>query len=384
MKETIRVLHVIGSMNLAGAETFIMNVYRKINRNNVQFDFIVHKDGKYDDEIKSLGGKIYKIEPLNKCGYWKYCKQLEKIIKENDYKIIHSHINESSGLVLKIAKKCDVPVRISHSHSTGNHSNLIYKIFKIYLRGKINKYATHLFACSKEAAIWLFRKDADRAIIVKNGIDINKFTFSLNNRNEKRKEFEIQDSTILLGNIGRITHVKNQEFLIEIFEEFNKSINDSKLIIVGEGELKEKLKNITKEKNIDDKVIFTGARKDISQLINAFDIFVFPSLYEGLGIALLEAQCNGLLCFASDTVPRAAKVSQNLNFISLKKNSKFWADSIQKIYKKNFKRKDESQKLREAGYDIEEVAERLEKFYINGGKNEKDFTDRHVKFVRRN
>ena len=219
MKETIRVLHVIGSMNLAGAETFIMNVYRNINRNNVQFDFIVHKDGEYDSEIRKMGGKIYKINPLAKSGYHKYCKQLKKIICDNNYKIIHSHINESSGLILKVAKKSNVPVRISHSHSTGNHSNLIYKILKMYLRKKISKYATHLFACSKEAAQWLFRSNANKAIIIKNGIDTTKFKYSLEDRLLKRKELELRDSTILIGNIGRITNVKNQDFLIDTIDE---------------------------------------------------------------------------------------------------------------------------------------------------------------------
>lgn len=367
MEKPIRVLQVIGSMNLAGAETFIMNIYRKIDRSKVQFDFIVHKDGAYDSEIKKLGGRIYKISPLSKVGYKKYIKELKEIFMNNRYKIIHSHINETSGLILKIAKKCNIPIRISHSHNTGNHSTFIYKIIKAHYRREINKYATNFFACSQEAAKWLFKKNANKAIIVKNAIDTNNFAFSVQNRKEKRKEFNIEDSTILIGNIGRITNQKNQIFLIDIFKEINRKIKDSKLMIVGEGNLEIKLKNKVKKEKIENNVIFTGSRKDINELLSAFDIFVFPSLYEGLGIALIEAQSNGLLCFTSDVVPQEAKVTDNLVFVSLKRNCKYWADLILNKYK-TYNRENQVEKVKEAGYDIEQTAKQMEEFYVKEGK----------------
>lgn len=367
MEKPIRVLHVIGSMNLAGAETFIMNIYRNINREEVQFDFIVHKNGAYDGEITKLGGKIFKIESLAKCGYRKYKNELRNILINNSYKIIHSHINESSGLVLKIAKECGIPVRISHSHSQGNHSNILYKIIKIYFKKQISKYATHFFACSYGAARWLFKNNANKAIIVKNGIDTKLFAFSIQKREIKRKELNLKESTVVLGNVGRLTNVKNQTFLIDIFEEFNKKVHDSKLIIVGEGNLEQELRNKIKKKNINDKVIFTGSRQDVNEILNAFDIFVFPSLYEGLGIALIEAQCNGLLCIASTNVPSEAKVTNNLTYVSLEKNSKYWSNIILDKYN-NYTRKSQVQEVKKAGYDIIEVAKQMEKFYIKEGK----------------
>ena len=378
MEKPIRVLHVIGSMNLAGAETFIMNIYRNINRERVQFDFIVHNDGEYDKEIIRLGGNIFKIASLAKSGYRKYTKDLKNILINNNYKIIHSHINESSGLVLKIAKECGIPVRISHSHSQGNHSNILYKIIKLYLKNQISKYATNFFACSYRAAKWLFRNNSDKAIIVKNGIDTKLFAFSPQQREEKRKEFNLKEDTIVLGNVGRLTNVKNQAFLIDIFEGVNKKVHDSKLIIVGEGNLEGELKNKVKKKNLEDKVIFTGSRQDVNELLNAFDVFIFPSLYEGLGIALIEAQCNGLLCIASDSVPKESKVTKNLVYISLKKDSKYWSDVILDKYN-IYIRKSQEQRIKNAGYDIIEVAKQMEKFYIEKGKKyEEDFAHRNV------
>ena len=356
-----------------------MNIYRKVDRKKLQFDFIVHdKENDFEKEIIKLGGKIFKIDPLAKCGFRRYAKELRNIFIKNHYKIIHSHINESSGFVLKIAKECHIPIRISHSHSQGNNSNILYKIIKFYLKKQIKKYATHFFACSNGAAKWLFGNNANKAIIVKNGIDTELFSFSKEKREKIRKKMNIEESTIILGNVGRLVSVKNQSFLIDIFNDFNKKVADSKLVIVGEGKLEGELKDRVKKNNLEDKVVFTGNRKDVNELLNAFDVFVFPSLYEGLGIALIEAQCNGLLCIVSDTIPVEAKVTNNLFYISLDKNSKYWSDTILNKYK-NYSRKSQVQKVKEAGYDIVKVIRQMEEFYIKEGKeNEKNFANRNV------
>ena len=367
----IRVLHVIGRMKRAGAETLLMNIYRNIDRNKIQFDFIVHDNGEYDEEILKLGGKIYRIKPLSKVGEMRYKKQIEKILENGKYLIVHSHINETSGAILQVAKKCKVPVRISHAHSTGNNSNLLYKIYKIYLKKKIPKYATDFFACSNQAAKWLFGKKAKKAVIVNNGIDTKKFEFDKTKRKEKRNEFGIDNETIVIGNIGRLTKTKNQEFLIDIFKELkNKKVN-SKLMIVGEGKYYDELIKRVKKYKLEEDIIFTGSRNDVQDIINVFDVFVFPSQYEGLGIVLIEAQCNGMQCFASDTVPKTAKVTENLHYISLKNNAKYWTEKIIEEYNACPKRDINAiNEVRKNGYDIKLTTKFLEDFYEKKSSNE--------------
>lgn len=363
MQKPIRVLHVIGSMQRAGAETFIMNVYRNIDRTKIQFDFIVHGNGDYDSEILSLGGKIYKISSLSKVGESKYKKQIENILVNSEYKIIHSHINESSGVVLQAAKNCNIPIRIAHAHNTGNSNNILFKIYKRYLKRRIPKYATHLFACSSQAADWIFG-DSKNAKIVNNGIDTAKFKFDKLKRKEKRNEFGISEETIVIGNIGRLSKQKNQTFLIDIFKEIKKEISNVKLMIVGKGPIERKLLKKVNRNNLEKDVILTGSRSDVQEIINAFDIFVFPSLSEGLGIVLIEAQCNGMQCFAADTIPKNAKVTKNLHYIALKENAKYWSKKIIEEYNLQPKRDiNATNDVIKNGYDIKKTVDFLEVFY---------------------
>lgn len=351
-------------MNVGGAETFIMNLYRNINRSQIQFDFLVSRDGFFDQEIKKMGGKIFKIPYLTDVGQIEYTKNLKEFFKtHHNYKIIHSHIDQVSGLILKIANKCDIPIRISHSHSTKNTNGIFGKIYKKYLQNKINTNATDLLACEQEAANWLFKENADKALIIKNGIEVEKFEFSIEKRKKIRQELQIDDSTVLIGHVGRFLKVKNHSFLLDIFKEYHNINRNSKLILVGDGPLKNDIEKKVKKLNLEKWVIFLGIRTDVDYIYSALDVLVFPSLFEGLSFTLIESQTAGLPTYTSDSIDPNTKVTDKLELISLNKSAKEWAEKIQVLPIKH--RRDELKKIRANGYDIKESVAKIEKFYIN-------------------
>lgn len=362
--EPIRVLQVIGGMNFGGAENFLMNMYRNIDRTKVQFDFLVNRKGVFDDEIKELGGNVYYIPALQKVGPIIYVHNLKNFLNNNNYSIVHSHLNQVTGLILETAKKCGVKVRIAHCHSSSNSSyNFITRIYKNYLNTKINKNATIFFACSEIAAQWLFKEKANEAIIIKNAIDIDRFKFNEEKRKLIRKELKINENEIVVGHVGRFSTVKNHKFLIEIFNEFQKNNENTKLLLVGDGPLRNEIENQTAELNITDKVILVGNKKNVEDYYNAMDLFVFPSLYEGLPLTVIEAQINGLSCYLSDTISREVDITSSICFISLSSSiKKVWIKYMNSFSKE---RLDNLNKIKDKGYDIKEIVKLLENVYLN-------------------
>ena len=364
----IRVLHITGSMNRGGIETFIMNIYRNMDREKVQFDFLLWTDKKcdYTDEILRLGGKIYNISPRRK-GIINNIKELINFFsKHKEYRIVHQHVNSLSYITpLKIAKKNNVPIRIIHGHSiqVGGHplNQYLHRFNKLSIR----KIATDFFACSELAAKWLYPTKqylAGDYKIIKNAIDIDSFTYSETVRNKIRNELNIQDK-LVIGHIGRFSYQKNHDFIVDIFKEIYLRNPDSLLLLIGNGELMDKIKNKVKSLGLDNNVIFTGVRSDISELLQAMDIFLFPSHYEGLGIVLIEAQAAGLKCFTSlGVVPNEVNVTGQVEFIDLNKSSKEWAELILKS--SNYTRYRHGSKIKAAGYDIKLVAKEMEKWYL--------------------
>ena len=358
----IRVLHVIRHMNVGGAETFIMNMYRNLDKNKIQFDFLVFGEGYFDAEIKSLGGKIFVMKYLTEIGEIKFRSNLIDFFKlHSEYRIVHSHLDQVSGIILESAKKANVKYRISHSHNTRNANGFLGKVYKKYLQSKINKNANFLFACGESAAKWLFNSKYNEAIIINNGIDIEKFKFSSNNRNEIRKEFNINKDTILLGHVGRFTKQKNHKFIIDIYREYIRGNSNSKLILIGEGKLKGKIQQYVKKNKLQDKVMFLGLRDDVCKIYSAMDCLIFPSLYEGLSVALIEAQISGLNIIGTDTIDKKADISGNITWMSLKSNCCEWAKKI-KVTKVET-RKLLSDKVKE--YDIKNVTKKMENIYLN-------------------
>lgn len=360
----MKVLQVVTHMNRGGLETMLMNYYRNIDRDKVQFDFLTHRpyDGDYGEEIKALGGKIYHLPYLNPFSI-EYKKELDKFFKEHkEYEIVHVHQDCLSSVILKAAKKNGVKIRIAHSHSSSQDKNLKYPI-KVFYKHFIAKYATNLFACSKEAGIWMFN-GADFEVI-NNAINASCYSFSNEKRTKMRTAFNISDDEILIGHVGRFSPTKNHEFLIDIFNEVQKE-NKAKLILVGEGVLKENIENKVKEFGIGDKVIFTGLRSDVADLMQAMDVFIFPSIYEGLPVTLVEAQAAGLPCLISDKVPIECKKTDLVKQLKLSEDAKVWSKEAVNLSK--VERKNTYEEIQKSGFDIKENAMALQKFYIDSVK----------------
>ncbi len=361
----IRVLHENVIMDQGGIENLIMNIYRNIDRDKIQFDFLVHrsKKGCFDNEIRELGGKIYVTPPFNPLRHYQYINGIRGVLLNHpEYKIIHCH-SELNMWPLRIAAKAGIPVRIAHSHNSKTSVDLKYFFMK-YQQLTIKKYCTHMFMCSEEAGKWAFGDKgikSENAYIVKNGIEADKFGYDPAIRKTVRAEFGIENKFVI-GHVGRFMKQKNHTFLIDIFDEVLKRRSDAVLFLVGEGELEDEIRNKVKRLNIEKNVIFTGARNDVNRLYQAMDVFVFPSLWEGLGIVLLEAQTAGLLCFISDVVPKDSYVTNNLNYLPLR-DSKLWADKISAV--NITKRNSYVSDVAKAGFDIKSTVDFLSEFYMN-------------------
>ena len=366
----IRVLHMLHSMNRGGAETMLMNYYRNLDRTKVQFDFLLTYEGTsdYEEEILSLGGRVFHLTPLTLKTMKTYCKDVEVFLKTHpEYQIVHSHTSSKSAIPLRIAKECGVPVRISHSHNMFLSKGFSAKeLLRKLLRKPLRKVSTHNFACSKEAAIWLYGEDFwknGKVRIMKNAIDLDRFSFQEEKRQELRKEYGLEN-TFVVGHVGRFDTQKNHSFLLNIFAEIKKQKENAVLLLVGDGTLREQTEQQAKQMGIDDSIHFMGVRDDVPDLMHVMDVFLFPSLFEGLGIVLIEAQTCGLPCFTSkDVVAKEARISELLTFVSLEDDAKHWADCVLHT---NFS-KERTSRVTEAakhGYDIKKSAKEMQNFYL--------------------
>ena len=363
--EIVRVLHAVPKMDREGIQSFLMNVYRNIDREKVQFDFLIHskEKGAFDDEIISLGGRVFYLNKLSSKYFLFYQNELVRFFKEHKYNIIHSHLNLLSSFTLLSARKANVPIRIAHSHSSSISDRGLKKIIKLFAKTQINKHATHRFACSKEAAIWQFGKKAwncGKVVVIPNGIEIEKFLFNEVDRQRIRNKYNIEKNAFTLGHVGGFRKVKNHEFLLKVFEKIKKINTSAILMLVGSGELEQEIKELANRLMLLDSIVFTGSVSNTAQYYSAFDSFIFPSIYEGLGIVLLEAQANGLPCFASDVVPNEVALSDVYFPLSLDDSVEEWANSI--INKSNLYNRECPKGLKR--YDIKNVAKALEEFYI--------------------
>lgn len=365
MGKPIRVLHVFHSMNIGGAESMIMSLYRKIDRRKIQFDFIVHTDKKcdFDEEILALGGKIHYAPRFKWKNYYNYKKWWERFFEvNNQYSLIHGHVRSVAGIYLSVAKKYGLTT-IIHSHSMSS-STPFASIGKKLLQKLIISSSDYLFACSKSAGEWLYGKEHCKNAnfkIIKNAIDTSKYLFNNDLRNKYREEFNINNKFVL-GHIGSFRTPKNHEFLIEIFKAFHEKRKDSVLVLVGDGELKENINIKVKSYGLEDSVIFTGVRKDISGLLSAMDVLVFPSLWEGLPVTLIEAQASGLTCFISDVITKEVVITNLIHSVSLQKKAEEWADAVLTVKQKG--REDTSKIIIENGFDNHETACELTSFYL--------------------
>lgn len=358
----IRVLHVVTYMGRGGLESMIMNYYRRMDRKKIQFDFLVHRRerAEFDDEIENLGGKIYRLPRLIP---WSrsYLNVLDRFFEIHpEYKIVHVHQDCLSSVILKAAARYNIPVRIAHSHCSSQNRNLKYPVKLWYMRS-IPKYATDLIACGKDAGDWMFGGAPYH--IINNAVDTSLYTYSPVRREKVQQQLEVSDH-LVVGHVGRFNQPKNHPFLIDIFAALLKKEPSSILLLVGGGEDMPKIQAKAQAMGIAEHVRFLGVRSDVADLMQAMDVFVFPSLYEGLPVTMVEAQTAGLPCFISDKVPTECIIAEDLvDVLPLSADSETWAEKI--LEKRDFPRTDRQSEIAAHGFDINTEAVKLQEFYIN-------------------
>ena len=361
--EPIRILHVVPNMHRAGLETFIMNVYRNIDREKIQFDFIVHYKQRfdYDDEIEALGGKIYRFSVREDNDFIKYIRQLNAFFRRHrEYSILHGHMESFGFIYSKIASRYGVKVIIAHSH-TAFVIPTLKGLTKYFMNKPWKYYATELFACSDKAGRFMFPRR--RFSIIKNGIECKQYAYNEGIRKEYRSKFNINNKTVI-GHVGRFNTEKNHKFIVDIFKEYKKIDNNSVLVLVGEGSLLENTKAKVKQLQLEDSVYFLGVRSDMANIYQMFDIFILPSLFEGLPIVGIEAQAAGLPLLVSGEVTSELCITDLVHKYSLEASARQWAKEIQHILGIS-NRQVTTKTLIDAGYDIKETASLLQNYYIN-------------------
>ena len=357
-----KILQIGMSSSLGGIEVFLKNLYDNINREKFQIDFIdtTEKGICYKEYFEQHNSKVYKIVPRRE-NFYKNKKQLEEIIKNGGYDVVHFHLNTLSYISpILLANKYNIKM-IVHSHNEWKGKNIKVSLLHKINKRKIENMNIDRLACSEVAGKWIFGNKP--FMVINNGIDTKKFKFSMLQREKIREELKIPNNYTVIGNVAAFREQKNHKFLIDIFYDYLKINPQSILLLVGEGKLKKDIQEKVKKLGIENNVKFLGIRDDVNLLMNAFDIFVFPSLYEGFGIALLEAQCNGILCFASDTIPKSVKVSENLKFLSLKEDSNYWAEYIWENSKHKQTKKREDVEMEDMDYSVKTLTKKIEEIY---------------------
>ncbi|MGN0527794.1 MAG: glycosyltransferase family 1 protein [Eubacterium sp.] len=328
-----KILIVLQHFRRGGVELAALNFALNLDESKYDLTFLLlgpfeEHDKQLEQEIIGKSFKIIKLSP-DEAGYIKRYKKIKSIISENNYDIVHSHVMFASGFVMLAAAKYGVKIRASHSHATkwNRKENFQFKIYRFVMQAIINKYATHKLACSNDAGIYMFgeKEFLKDGIVIPNGVNMKKFAFDNDVKKAKRQELNIGENTFLVGHIGTIYRIKNQTFLVDVFDEILKIHPDSKLILVGEKDSPQPVEEKIKELKIEEKVIMTGPRTDISELLCAMDIMIFPSLHEALPVSLIEAQASKLPCLISDTVTPDVKYNDNVCFMPLTEKTSLWA-----------------------------------------------------------
>lgn len=366
--KTIRVLHILGNLGVGGAESRIMDIYRHIDRNQIQFDFLVHSNTKgfFEDEVKKLGGHIYRVPKFGPKSLFSYSQALNKFFENHsEYKIVHGHKLSSGFIYQNIAKKHNIPVRIAHSRcgfvNIITLENLTKELFKRLTRF----YVTHKFAVSQTAGFDAFGKRDVRngkVTIIPNAINTKKYLYNDSLRLQLRKELKLENSFIV-GHIGRFQEQKNHSFLLDIFKSVHSRIPSAILLLIGDGKLKDQIKSKVNQLGLNHNVVFLGIRSDVPDLLQIMDIFLFPSFFEGLPGVILEAQAAGLPCIISDSITYEAKITDLVEYLPLSKDANYWAKKVIS-FKKGYQRRNTYNEILQAGYDIKLVTKWYENFYI--------------------
>lgn len=360
----IRVLHVLGGLERGGAETMVMNLYRNIDHNKIQFDFIIHTLEKqaYYQEIIDMGGRVYHFPAFNGKNIFLLKKKWAQFFAEHmEYKILHSHVRSYASLYIPIAKKYGLKT-IIHSHSTSNGKG-VSSIIKRILQFPLRYQADYLMACSNEAGQWLYGAKGckkDNYLFIPNAIYTEKYRFSEKIATEYRKKLNLEDK-LVIGHVGRFHEAKNHMFLLEVFAKICEKRSDAILLLVGDGDLRQDIQMKIHSLNLDNKVLLTGSRDDVPQLMQAMDLFVFPSLWEGLPVTVVEAQAAGLPCLISDNITTDVDLSKLVVRLPVD-DIYVWVEAI---LNSEIKKSDITSEIRRAGFDVKNSVENLTKFYYS-------------------
>ena len=365
MKQPIRILHFVPVYGIGGIESLIMSLYRHIDKSKIQFDLLVETQTWHPDFEKLVqgGGRIHQLMPFNKKNPFIFIREVKEFFQNNtrEYAVLHSHVITRSAPVLYYAKKHSVPCRISHAHTDCLDGNRFIALSELLMRLN-NRLSTHFFAASEQAGSYYFDKDKKSFTVLKNTIDTEKFSYSLEKRQAIRESLNLEECFVI-GHTGRFTYQKNHWKIVDVFYEVHKQLPEARLLLVGNGPTIDEIKDKAKKLGILDYIIFTGARSDVSDLLQAMDVFLLPSFFEGFCISLLEAQSVGLPCIASDTIPQEVQITDLITTLSLDENDKKWADTI--VAYQDHQRSRQNQIITEKGYDTKNNAKWLTDFYLN-------------------
>ena len=371
----IRVLHVLGTTNLGGAESRIMELYRCIDRNQVQFDFLIHtrEDGHYSEEIRSLGGHIYSLPRFKIFNMAEYRKAIHTFFKEHtEFSVVQGHMTSTAAIYLPIAKqeygRRSMPlITAAHARSAGVDKGLKGLATRI-LRLPLKNRADYLFTCSKEAGIAVYGARAvreGRVWTIPNAIDAQRFSFQQKVRDEIRSELGIQDKFVI-GHVGRFGFMKNHTYLVDVFAKICETRKDAVLVMIGQGELEETIREKVKSLGLEDRAYFLGNRYDVEKYYQAFDYFVFPSTFEGLPGSVAEAQAAGLHCLVSDKVTREVALTDLVAYRSIEENPGLWAEEILGNAQAALVREDTREVIAQKGFDVRSQAVQMAEFYRTG------------------
>ncbi|MDE6272739.1 MAG: glycosyltransferase family 1 protein [Muribaculaceae bacterium] len=366
--QPIRILHILHSMNRGGAENALMNYYRNLNRDLVQFDFLLTSFGKsdFEDEINDLGGIIYHIPALTIRNPLPYLKGLHSFLRSHpEYKIVHSHTSSKSVIPLAIAKMNEIPIRISHSHNTKSEPGIKGRLREALI--PLLKYtANTYFSCGEQAAYWLYGKEFYRkgkVEVIKNVINADWFKYNTVTRAKIRKELQCNQATIVIGQVARFNPEKNHKFSLEVLKEVIKLHPDTFLLLVGDGHLRTEIEDYAKELGVRSHLKLVGVIPNVYDYEQAMDAFILPSLYEGLPLSIVEAQVSGLPCFTTKgSVSTECSVTDLVTYLPLEAGAKVWAKAI--IESTSKIRRDRFEEIKEAGYDANTSAHKLQNRYI--------------------
>lgn len=361
----IKICHVIGNFVNGGVEAVIYNYFSHIDMEKYEVHIIGHgiRVQECADRFVSLGFKIHNITPKS-VSFIRSCKEMEAIFRNEQFDIVHSHLTEWACVPMFLAWKCGVKIRINHSHMAEKPQGMKNKIYygvRLYF-GKL--FATDYFACGRDAGIYLFGNhavDSGKVTILPNAVDYEKFSYNIQLRNEIREKYNIKDSTIVVGHVGRFFEQKNHEFLIDIFEEYHKENLDSILVMLGDGELINKIKDKVTQKKLEGSVCFLGNQSNVAEWYQAMDMFLLTSYYEGFPVVGVEAQVSGLPCLFSDGITPEIQISPNAQFMSLESGSKAWVEKMK--YMIANKQNRGNLILNHDRFDIEKNADKLDLFY---------------------